>query len=396
MKYIAINIKSFIKNETAIFALVILCILSSAVIINFVFGFYHHLQEKKLEGEMDSKSFGIYFYDETRTIVTKGSLMETLLSLDDGIYEDCTIRLDGRFLGEESQYPGIDNGLLIAHMFFGIQDGKATVAPAGETMREGNVLVDGDYFTAEQIENGELVCLALREGTRFSGSNGEQEKWSEKYSPNADGTYTVNGKNYTCIGHIDWISVVPWVPVTTVADDCYIKQAWFSYKKTVPRRAYKEITNIVKNKYGDLAEVEALDFQEVDSVKFYNTLLVLCILLISMSGLTLSVLYQYVLLQRRKQLTIYRMCGLTNKKAKLLYFVECLFISTVIYLLAVVLFHFAILPYLCRFFEYIAASYTLYSYTVLGLLYVGISSLILYLMIQRQMGWNISDELREV
>lgn len=49
MKYIAINIKNFIKNETAIFALVILCILSSAIIINFAFGFYHHLKVKKLE-----------------------------------------------------------------------------------------------------------------------------------------------------------------------------------------------------------------------------------------------------------------------------------------------------------------------------------------------------------
>lgn len=49
-----------------------------------------------------------------------------------------------------------------------------------------------------------------------------------------------------------------------------------------------------------MAEIDPLDFQEVDSVKFYNTLLVLCILLISMSGLILSMLYQYVLLQKKK------------------------------------------------------------------------------------------------
>ena len=395
MKYIAINIKNFIKNETAIFVLVIMCILSSAIIINFAFGFYHHLEEKKLEGENDSKSFGIEFHDETRAIVTKGGLMEALLSLDDDIYENCTICLEGRFVDEKTEDSAIDNSLLVVSMYFGIQDGKVTIAPNAESIQEGNVLVDGDYFTAEQVENGELVCLAPPPEMGHSGSD-EQERWAEKYSANEDGTYTIDGKNYTCIGYVDWFSVIPWVPVTTVADNCYVKRMGFLYKNTVTRRAYKEITNIVREKYGELAEIEPLNFQEVDSLKFYNTLLVLCILLISMSGLILSMLYQYVLLQRRKQLTIYRMCGLTNIKAKLLYFVECLFLSTVIYLLAVVFFHFIMLPYLCRFFEYIVASYSLYSYSILGLMYIGISSVILYLMIWHQMGWNISDELREV
>lgn len=396
MKYIAINIKNFIKNETAIFALVILCILSSAIIINFAFGFYHHLKVKKLEGENNTKSFTIYFHDEERTTVTKGSLMEALLSIDDDVYKNCIIYMEGRFLSDKTAVPAIDNTLLAVCTYFCIQDSKITVAPLEEAWRENGILLDGHYFTAKQVEAGELVCLAGPPGIIYEDSSGEAELWAEKYSANEVGTYTVDGKNYTCIGHIDWFSVIPMVPVTTVADDCYIKLAGFEYNHTVTRRSYNEITNIIKEKYGGMAEIDPLDFQEVDSVKFYNTLLVLCILLISMSGLILSMLYQYVLLQRRKQLTIYRMCGLTNKKAKLLYFVECLFLSAVIYLFAVVFFHFVMLPYLCRFYEYIAASYTLYSYTVLGLMYIGISSVILYLMIWRQMGWNISAELREV
>ena len=393
MKYIMINIKNFIKNETVIFTLVILCILSSAIIINFTFGFYHHLEEKKLEGENNTKSFYIHFHDEARTTVTKGSLMEALLSLDDDIYENCIIGFEGRFVEDKTEDPVVDNSTLAVCMYFCIKDGKVTVAPLEEAWRENNILLEGNYFTTKQVENGELVCLAPPTVYEYSG---EQAEWAEKYSANEDGTYTIDEKNYTCIGYVDWFSVIPMVPVTTVADDCYIKLAGFEYDYTVTRRAYKEITNIIREKYGELADIDPLNFQEVDSLKFYNTLLVLCVLLISMSGLILSMLYQYVLLQRRKQLNIYRMCGLTNKKAKLLYFVECILLSTVLYLLAVVFFHFIMLPYLCRFFEYIAASYTLYSYTILGLMYIGISSVILYLMIWSQMGWNISDELREV
>lgn len=392
MKYIVINIKNFIKNETAIFVLVLLCILSSAVIINFSFGFYHHLEKKKLDGENDTKGFYIQFHDETRTTVTKGSLMEALLGLDDDVYEDCTIYLEGRFLEDKTDDPAIDNTALAVCMQFCIRDGRVTAALLEEAWREGGTLLDGHYFTAKQVEDGELVCLANDPNVHYSDGEG----WAEKYSVNEDGTYTVDGKKYTCIGYIEGFSVIPHVPVTTVADDCYIKLIGFDYDHVVTRRAYNELTNIIREKYGEMAEIEPLDFQQVDSVKFYNTLLVLCILLISMSGLILSMLYQYVLLKRRKQLTIYRICGLTNTKAKLLYFMECLFLSAVIYLLAVMFFHFVMLPYLCRFYEYIAASYTLYSYTILGLMYIGISSVILYLMIWRQMGWNISAELREV
>lgn len=395
MKYIVINIKNFIKNETAIFALVVFCILSSAIIINFAFGFYHHLEKKKLDGENDTKDFYIQFHDEARTTVTKGSLMEALFSLDDDVYEDCTIYLEGRFLEDKTANPAIDNSMLAVCMQFCIRDGGITAALLEESWRETGMLLDGHYFTAKQVENGELVCLAERPEIAHSGDD-EEAKWGKKYSANEDGTYTVDGKKYTCIGYVDWFSVIPIVPVTTVADDCYIKLAGFTYDHVVTRRAYNEITNMIKEKYGEMAEIEPLDFQQVDSVKFYNTLLVLCILLISMSGLILSMLYQYVLLQRRKQLTIYRICGLTNKKAKLLYFMECFFLSAVIYLLAVIFFHFVMLPYLCRFYEYIAASYTLYSYTILGFMYIGISSVILYLMLWRQMGWNISAELREV
>ncbi len=395
MKYIIINIKNFIKNETAIFILVILCILSSAVIVNFAFGFYHHLKQKERDSENDDNAICIDFHDESRTTVTKGNLMDLFMGLDEDILNNCVIVFEGRFQEDQTDDPVLDNSMLVVYMEFSIQDGVITAAPLGDIWKE-YALLDGEYFTPEQVENGELVCLAPppHRGVANEGA----EEFVEKYSMNPDGTYTVGGKDYTCIGHVEFYPYIPIVPVTTVTDDIYIQRIFFDYggKSIVTRRVYETVTEAVREKYGALAEIQPMELQEVDSRKFYKTLLVLCILLVGMSGLILSMLYQYVLLQRRRQLTICRICGMTRGKAKALYFLECFFLSLVLYLLAVLFFHFVLLPYLGRMFEYIGASYSLYSYTLLGVLYMGISSVILYGMISRHTGGRIADELREV
>lgn len=392
MKYILINLKSFIRNETAIFLLVLLCIFSSVVIINFSFGFYHHLEQKKLDSEVNSKEMSIDFHDPTRDTVTKGSLLELLYQLDSDVLDNCIITFEGRFAEDKTEDAAIDNSHLVEDMPFCMEDGTITVAPLEERWKENAILVDGSYFTAEQVENGEMVCIA---DTEKEWAREEEAAWAAKYSANPDGTYTVNGKEYACIGHADLFTCVPMVPVTTVADDCYVQRVIFEYSKVMTRNAYTKITGCIREAYGDLADIPELDIQEVDSLKFYNTLLVLCVLLIVMSGIVLSMLYEYVLLQRRRQLTVYRLCGLTRGKAKRLYFMECLCISVIIYMLAVLFFHLVMLPYLGSMFEYIEASCTPYSYTLLGVMYIGISSVILYVMICRQMGGNVVNELKE-
>lgn len=392
MKYIYINIRNFIRQETVVFGLVVLCILSSAIVINFSFGFYHHLEQKKLDSESGMKELTINFRDTERNTVTKGSLMETLQQLNNTAFENCIISFEGRFAEDKTENPAIDNSMLVEFMPFCMQDGMVTVAPLEQEWEETSIIVDGNYFTAEQIENGEMVCLAPVEGEY----EGEEAVWAKKYSANPNGKYMVHGKEYTCIGHVDWYSVVPMVPVTTVENSCYIQRITFTYKNILKRKDYMEISQIMRETYGDMADIPTLDIQEIDSQKFYDILLVLCIVLIVMSGIILSLLYEYILLRRKRQLAIYRICGITRGKAKLLYFIECFLLSAILYMAAILIFHFVMLPYFKNIFEYITASYSLFSYGVLEIMYIGITSVILYIMICQQIGRNVVDELREV
>ena len=146
MKYVFINLKSFIKNEKIIFFLMVLSIISSTIIIEFAFGFYHHLEQKKVDEMQDTKEFSIDFTDPTRTTVTKGAVLQILTNLDPGVLSDCTIYLGGRFQNDKTKVAAIDNSLLEESLPFTLNDRKICVAPIEQKMKESSILVDGRYF----------------------------------------------------------------------------------------------------------------------------------------------------------------------------------------------------------------------------------------------------------
>ena len=53
MKYILKNLKALIKNEGMIFMLMIVCIISSSLIINFSYGLYQNYNVIKNESKSD-------------------------------------------------------------------------------------------------------------------------------------------------------------------------------------------------------------------------------------------------------------------------------------------------------------------------------------------------------
>ena len=256
-------------------------------------------------------------------------------------------------------------------------------------------LIKGRYFTQEEMDNKELVCVMEDEKVSWNGKGSYFA--NVKYHPDDNGKITIGGKKYTVIGQFKNYNPMPMVPVTTIEDNWYVAQLEIDIRngKNVTRSQYNEIKDYMEECFGDAATVEPLDLPEEDSEKFYNSLLLLCFVMVSLSGVVLSVLYEYVLLKRRKQITIYRICGMTRRKARGLYLGECILLSSGIYIVAVLLFQYGVLPHLKRSFEYIAASYTLSTYCRLGILYLMVTCLIEYGMIRRQLRDNIVTGLKE-
>ncbi|MDE6759774.1 MAG: hypothetical protein K2J90_03730 [Lachnospiraceae bacterium] len=390
MKYIYINIKNFVRREPAIFLLVLLSIISSTIIIHFFFGLYHHLEQKQLEEQYGSKSVELAFSGTES--VTKEEVMSMLMEMEPDLLERCYLSMGVLMPGERREDP-VMNSLLTTYTDFAVIGENVTVAPVEKMWQENNMLLDGDYFTKEQVEQGELVCLILREDLEFPIP--EQAAAVEQYKRNENGKIVLNGKEYQCIGHIDGLSASPYVPVTTLHGQSEVVSLSFCFDDYVNRNDYKSIEQGVSACFGDQVELSGFEMPDRDSTRFYYTLTLLCVLMMGMSGVVLAMLYEYILLQRKKQLIIYRLCGMTLNRARVMYFAECLVISGMSYFVALLVFHFIMFPLISRAFTYISASYTPKTYGILGFLYIAVTSVLLYKLVCRKLDGNVMQGMEE-
>ena len=393
MKYVFINLKLFIKNEKIIFFLMVLSIISSTIIIEFAFGFYHHLEQKKVDEMQDTKEFSIDFTDPTRTTVTKGAVLQILTNLDPGVLSDCTIYLGGRFQNDKTKVAAIDNSLLEESLPFTLNDRKICVAPIEQKMKESSILVDGRYFVQEDFDKEKNVCLAniLKEDSY----DGEAVEWVKKYGEQNDGTYIVDGKKYICIGHVESYSTIPMVPITTVSDDIYIQRISFEFTHAITSNKYYTIKEAFLNAFAEYVQLPDINIKDIDSDRFYNLLLVMCIGLFALSALVVSILYQYVMLKRKRNIVIYRLCGMTLNTARIIYVFECMIVSFIMFTVGTLIYHFGLMPWLSRSFEYISNSYNIHTYVIMAEIYMIVSLVVLGFMIIRQTNENIKTELGE-
>ena len=184
---------------------------------------------------------------------------------------------------------------------------------------------------------------------------------------------------------------MPTVPVTTLDDDIFVSGLMVIFDHTVSRSVHEQIRNEFEQKFGDHVRVSNIAMPDVDGEKFYSTLTIVCIVMALISGLVLAVLYEYILLQRRRKLIIFRMCGLSLGKARRMYLSECLLICIVSLLVAVLLFEVGILPKAQTIYGYMGQSYTWKTCSILGLLYIGITMAVLSGMIRIKLHENIFD-----
>lgn len=400
-KYALKNMIQFAKQETIIFLLMLSCALLSSVMVIFLFGFYHHIEQKRLDADFGEKYFGVDFYDYEWSLekkqemvksaaVNKRDLLELLCNLPEDILgSDVVICFEAKYLEDVYDDHPIDNSGLCSGASFSISNHKPVIPFDAEKRRNSPYLKMGRYYTAEEYNNGEFVCIGnywIYNGIPNNPEHFEEyyhvlNPWAAGYMPTKSGTCMIHGKEYRIIGNYDTFTEIPDIPVTTMADDAYIKRVVFYFEQPVTSRIYTGISSAIKEKYGNLAAVMPLNLREVNSERFYNTLLYLCIIVTVLSSVVTSFLYQYILLRRERNLEIFRFFGMTLKQISGVCFLECTVITIFMYISATFLFQQFLLPLLKQSFEYMPLSYNIRTYSILGILYVGISLFVLSIMV---------------
>lgn len=387
MKYVGYNLKNFIKKEPVIFMLMMVCVTTSVIVMLFSFGLYHHLEQKKIDAKLGQTDMLVGLDGDTEHTAKKGDVVKTCKQLPQEILRHCYFMASAKLRDSDKIE---DEMLSTLTLHFSVKNGRVSVADIGEQLKKQKYIVEGDWFTASQVENGDRVCIAFDPNTTYVYQDEKSQAYAKQFEPTSNGKYVIDGQEYTCIGYQDRV-ITPLVPITSLEDDIVITQIGIFMDKVINREQYEVIQSVFEEQFGSAVCIAPLAIPELDATEFYTTLTICCILMVVLSGIVLAMLYEYILLKRRKQLTIFRLCGLTVSNVRKMYIIECMLITFISMLTAYIIFEFAVLPWAQNLYEYIAQSYTLQSCILLGIMYVTGVFVVLSVMFRIKLKNNIFE-----
>lgn len=418
MKYIGKNIISFRKNDGFLFLLVVLSVSVSVLMIHFSYGLFQNYQLEKryhlsgvkefhvtVQGDFTKEDIRTYkgrslpdsrsVYHQTGdagSYVTTGMLSDFIKNMGSG-FEDSMDYI--------KVYPVVEE--LDLECGFTVEDGHIVSSPAYNGLFHQGMdyfISQGRNFTKEEYASGKKVAICWdlystnyyydEEDILHLNSPITESMMSDEY------TLQLGGENYRIIGfgQAGGNMERPIIPVTSLPEDTPLMQTIdFNFHKSITLQQYLFLEKIVEETFGDKATLQPLALPSEESMYLYNTMIGIAVMISMVSALNFAILYRYILNKRKRDLNIYRICGLRFWGAVKLYLAECILITLPIYFVGVLFFSKLVLPEVAGHYQYMDYSFSPAVYLCLFALYYLVSIGVLLLMVVIQLRyhheWNI-------
>lgn len=374
MYYTIKNIRNFAKNNTIIFVLFLLCQFTASFIILFSFGAFQNfklLKNKNLKQSDLIIQFGnvIDKYEEDGnkyyicdSSTTNKKIKELLLSIDESSLEE----LDLIYYSAETTNTNIPeiyeqpNSITFRLSY----SPEAKTFIQYKTSYNNSPTSSGKMISQNDFKKGTMQVV-LPYG--FTSDCINQEVNIENQ------TYKVVG-----IDAIDETITIPFINSPDSLDN--ITEISFCTKNVMSTKTYQNIRAACNNIFGNFAFIPEIDTVN-DDLPFYNSLMLLSILLTILSSITLTLLFRYVLITRNKMISVFRIYGCTINKARRIFVAEIMITSIMSFLITLAIYFKIVVKQLKSSFEYIDIIYNLKNYIIIGLIYVSVIYFILNLMI---------------
>lgn len=367
MKYILKNIRSFAKDYTKIFVLLIITIMASTLIIHLSYGMFREYKERKelsrsATNEIVFRLNGSYVSgaqdsaDGTGKLTVMGDLNDQkyekredvpdltaadikkfakevdqevagkLLNIHTGILEG-EYRFDTDFLIDHGRI--VNSGDYGPDSFYNYVFGPITV----------NIFQYGRYFSDREYAEGDKVCIMY-------GVQKEPEGDYLKKNMTESGTVMIGGDEYEIIGLQNGIGT-GFLPITAVGEDAVLlDEIDMRFKDNISLREINLLIKAAEKCFGDRVECN-YDLQETEGNDYmYNTVLLLVLVVSMVAAFNFCALYHYIVTTRQRTLKIFRICGLSHSKSIRLYLGECSVLSAGTYLVTLILFRYLLMPFL--------------------------------------------------
>ncbi len=386
MKYILKYIKNFIKDDLLVFIMVVITVMTSGLMIHLSYGVFQNYEIKK-ESASEEQSYILILGDYEFEQIVDESLEYSPYKLKDYSGETITVGQLKSF-GDELDKKVYDKVIDVStgvkfHNYnipcnFGYYDyGIGISKVAYDNAQNGLSGVTGRYFTEEDFRENRKVALVFDYQNVNVGNTPltMEQLYDENHIKLGDEIFEI-------IGYHSGYPDTPEIPITAMSDDTQvIAFIRIDFEDSVTLYEYQNVCEASQKAFGDLVWVEPVKLPNVDTIRLYNTIIIIAVIISAIAAINFAILYRYVLQKRYRQISYMRLCGMKFSSTVAMYLGECLLISIPIYLLTAVLYAKLILPWISDVFNYAFDSYNVYVYIALFGIYFGISIVVLLIML---------------
>lgn len=362
MKIVFYNIKNFIKQHTGFFILMIITVFFSSVIMLFSYGLFQNYKMSKLEFTASQKQLRIDSNSNIPDVMpmTKGEVLQCITSLDENSFKDLELiftisQVDDCKVPFEEASITMD----VLSRFLYIDGNFRCYSKMYKTLKEQGWFLEGNYYNDAQYDSGQPLML-LPEG--FADNKSE---------------FSMQGKTFKAIATIKG---EPDVIYTSLNDDTKCSAVCFNYTRPPSLKQYNDIYNTFKSVFGERIKSPDVEPFYQEDYWLYNTIMLAAVLIAIVASINLIILYQYILLKRRKTLSIFMICGCTKNKAVMYYLAESMLITLPCFFISALLYHNFLLELFAKKFVYIESAYSLKLYVIAFLIYFIISTTAMFII----------------
>lgn len=378
MKYIFRNIQGLIKNEKFIFLIILLCVFVSSVVLNFSFGLYQNYEREKEQNTESMKTIMTEINKEHPP--THRQVQDFVESLSPETTEGLTFFIAGTLEYYASEhYNTLDSRFTYSNGTYGVPT----------TLRENveKELYSGRMISDEEEANGEHVAVVCNYGQGWDANTaaiGDGEGYIEMWE-----------NRYQVVGE-DKLFLTPIIPFLSIPDEfVYDDIMMLTCDDVFTRSSYEELKANAAIYMPDAVVFPDLQLPDTDSVRLYNNLVFIALLISVLSALDLAVLYQYVLEKRIRSLSVMRVCGAAKMQSVGIYLAECICISIPTYFAGMAFYMLILNTVLCKVFDYITEAYSWKVYSLIFLTYIFILAVVMLFMLTVRVKKNIIEQWKE-
>lgn len=383
------KLRSLVKNEPALFAVMLICVFASALLLCFSYGLYQNYNVKLIESSTEYKELTLDV-NEGMTL-TKGELCTFIEALPQSVSGNVWLFFVNAKAGSIASHRPVTDEL------------KQQIAKKFE----GYIMTDDEGSELAFDENtdlsdwdGAMFCFRFRYQNgayKLFDTNGVKDKLLSSGRMYSDkeyrtGTHVVvgiddnklgqNGAAFLLDGSNAWLwgekyevigkapgNSLPTPPITAAPDELVLEPHLnMCFTNALTNSQYSDMINTAENVLPGMFRFNDLSFPDSESRYVYNNIILISALIAFMSAVNFVMLYQSILKRRSRTAAIFRLCGCSVGRAVACCIAECFIIGVPAFAAGVAVFIPLLKSKLSAVFPYMEGAY---SFGVYGAIFAG-------------------------